>query len=317
MTDTRIPAPADVEDPVPDTPMTPATASPPPRNLVPWLYGIGFVVLAGAIFYLWQNPSAPPPSSAASDIQALGSQIQALQSRIDRLEQRPASDTAPLAARVAVLEQKAGGDTQLAGRVDALAGRIDALAGRVQASETTMTRRIDAETARVDAVEKTAGQMAGVADRANRVARVQAAELALAAGQPLGDIPGAPAALARFATTKPPTEASLRLAFPAAERAALDVSDPEVEGKPFLDRVLARTQELVTIRQGDHVIVGDSAAGLLTRARSALTAGDLPGAVAAVSELHGPPAGAMADWLGQAKALLEARAALATFGARA
>jgi hypothetical protein len=174
-----------------------------------------------------------------------------------------------------------------------------------------MTRRIDAETARVDAVEKTAGQMAGVADRANRVARVQAAELALAAGQPLGDIPGAPAALARFATTKPPTEASLRLAFPAAERAALDVSDPEVEGKPFLDRVLARTQELVTIRQGDHVIVGDSAAGLLTRARSALTAGDL------VSELHGPPAGAMADWLGQAKALLEARAALATFGARA
>lgn len=336
MTDTQAQPPIESPEPPPVAPPPPAPA--PRRNLVPWFYGFGFVVLAGAMVFLWQNPAAPPAPLPSDDVQALARQFQTQEGRLVRLEQRPAgiasdlapltaridalekrspSDIGPLAARVAVLEQKAGGDVQIAGRVDALAGRLDALAGRQQAGETELTRRIDAVTARVAALEQMAGQIAGLADRAGRLARLQAAEAALAAGQPLGEIPGAPSALARFATARPPTEAMLRLAYPAAERAALAASRPDTDGKPFLDRVLARAQDLVTIRQGDHVIVGDPAAGILARAHTALTAGDLPATVAAVAELHGPAADAMADWRSQAEALLAAKAALADMAAHA
>ena len=135
--------------------------------------------------------------------------------------------------------------------------------------------------------------------------------MALAQGHPLGEIQGAPSALARYAADAPPTEASLRLSFPDAEKAALEANTPETKGKPFLSRILANAEGLVTVRQGDHVLVGNETAGILARARAAVEAGDLAGAVSAVSELSGAPAQAMQDWLKQAKALLAARSALA------
>ena len=45
------------------------------------------------------------------------------------------------------------------------------------------------------------------------------------------------------------------------------------------DRIWARAQDLVTIRRGDHVLVGDPAAGLLAERADELDAGDLAGAV--------------------------------------
>jgi hypothetical protein len=306
---------------------------------VPWLYAIGFLVLAGGLVYLWQNPQAGQASSGSDDqIATIGQRLQTLESRVARLEQRPAGgaadlgpltarvdalekrspgDGGALAARVTALEQKAGGDPQVAARLDALSGRLDALAGREQSTDADLSRRLDAQSAKVAALEASASKIAGLADRAAQLARLQAATAALAAGRPLGEVPNAPAALARWADTAPPTEGALRLAYPAKERAALAASQPDTDGKPFLDRVLARAQDLVTIRQGDHVIVGDAAAGILARARTALDAGDLPAAVAAVDELHGSARDAMADWLAQAKALLAARAALADMAAKA
>ena len=73
--------------------------------------------------------------------------------------------------------------------------------------------------------------------------------------------------MARFAAARPPTEASLRLAFPPAERAALAASRPDMDDKPFLARVLAHAEDLVTVRQGDRVLLGDPAAGVLARAQ--------------------------------------------------
>jgi len=64
------------------------------------------------------------------------------------------------------------------------------------------------------------------------------------------------------------------------------------------------------------VLVGDPAAGLLATAQTELDAGDLAGAVRSVGALTGPAAQAMAGWLAQAKSLLEARAALATWAAQ-
>jgi hypothetical protein len=326
------------EPPTSEAPASEAPATPPPRqrsSAGPWLYGLGFLVLLGVEFYLWQHPYNPD-GTVPDQVQALsgrlgeldtrvsqleqrigGAKLDQMASRLDALEKRPAGDTNALAARLSALEQKVGNESQLEARLDALSGRLDTLANKEQSSDTDIARRLDAAVQRMAAIEKATSQVTGLADRASRLARLQSAQVALEAGQPLGEIPGAPPALARFATVAPPTPASLRLAYPAAERAALDASSPEVQGKPFLDRVLARAQDLVTIRQGDRVIVGDEVAGILARARTAIMAGDVAGAVAAVSTLHGPAADAMADWLAQAQALLAARSALADMAAHA
>ena len=93
------------------------------------------------------------------------------------------------------------------------------------------------------------------------------------------------------------------------------MAHPDTEGKPLLTRLWAEAQDLVTIRQGDRVLVGDPAAGVLEHARIALEAGDLAAAVAEVGTLQGAAAQAMAAWLAQARALLDARAALAGWAA--
>jgi hypothetical protein len=54
---------------------------------------------------------------------------------------------------------------------------------------------------------------------------------------------------------------------------------------------------------------------VLARAHMALDAGDLAGAVAAVSALSGPAARAVANWRGDAQSLLDARAGLASMAA--
>ena len=202
----------------------------------------------------------------------------ALNARLTALEQRSPPDLSTLRARISNLEQHPPGDTEPLSR-------------------------------RIDALERTLG-------RFDRIARVQAAAMALSAGRPLGTIPNAPAALGRFATAAPPTEAALRLGFPAAAEAALDAARPVDTGQPFLDRMLARAENLVTVRQGEHVLVGDAAAGVLTNARMALDAGDLDGTIAALAGLQGGAAQAMSHWLADATALRDARAALADMAAQ-
>jgi len=318
-------------NPAPEPPEQAASLPPQPRRdpLLPWLCGLGFLVLAGAIGFVWWS-SQQVQSQAPADLQALEGRLAQLEqrpvasvdlgpltARVTGLEQRATPDLAPLEARVAALEKQVTGNGQFAARLDALSGRVDALSGRDQSADSDLGRRLDADEARLAALEHASAQVTAAVQQAARLARVQAAETALAAGQPLGDLPDAPPAVAHFATAKPPTEASLRLAFPQAERAALAASRPETDEKPFLARVLAHAENLVTVRQGDRVLVGDPAAGVLARARTALDAGDLAGAVAAVSSLSGPATAAMAAWLADANALLEARAGLAAMAAHA
>jgi len=168
-----------------------------------------------------------------------------------------------------------------------------------------LSHRLEVDETRLAASEKAT----------RRIPLVQAAALALAAGQKLGDLPGAPPALARFADAVPPTEGALRLAFPPAAREALAAAHPAAEGKPLLTRLWAEAQDLVTVRQGDRVLIGDPAAGVLAHARAALEAGDVSAAAAEVATLQGASAQAMAAWLAQARLLLEARAALAAWAA--
>jgi hypothetical protein len=238
---------------------------------------------------------APPPSPSAAPAQTpVGPDLQAVLARLEALEKQQA--------------QTAADPT----KVDALASRIDALASRDSTAE--VRGRLDTVERGLSELAANQTKLARSSDRSGRIARVEAADMALAAGKPLGTIPDAPPALTRFAATAPPTEASLRLAFIPASQAALRVSQPDTEGKPFLDRVLARLQDfrLITVREGDHVVIGNSTAATLARARLLLDAGDLAGAAREVSSLSGPPMEKMGLWLADAQALQAAREALAS-----
>jgi len=196
-----------------------------------------------------------------------------------------------------------------AAKVETLQAEMNALA----AQKPDLGGQLDAVEHRVGELAANQSKLAGTSDRVTRLAKVNAAELDLAAGRPLGSIPDAAPALTRFATTAPPTEAGLRLAFAAASQQALRVSRPDTEGKPFFDRILARLQDfrLITVREGDRVVVGNSTAAILAHARVLLEVGDLSGAIKVVATLTGPPAAKMAPWLADATALRDAREALA------
>jgi hypothetical protein len=301
-----LPLPDESSEPIPVPP------KPPNRDLVPWLYGLGFLVLALAIFYLWQYPSAPGEAAAnASATREVEQHLADMDARLARLEQRPTADLGQITARVDALGGRIADQTQLASRLDTLSGRIESLSGRDQTGLDATRQQFDALTSRVAAIESNAVSLDAVNKRLNRLARLQGASFALASGRPIGDLPDAPEALARYAHAAPPTEAQLRLRFPRDQQAALAAKQPDDTDAPLAGRVWERAQGLITIRRGDDVVVGNPSAIALNLAQSALDVGDLTGAVTAVETLKGAPGQAMANWLADAKALLSARAALA------
>jgi hypothetical protein len=325
--------------------------SPAPRparmGVFPWLSAIGFVVLAAAIVYLWQYPSTPADNAAgASDgrmaeLRVAEQKLDAIDGRLARLEQQPrppsAADLGKITAQLDALDARVSDQTRLASRLDVLSGRIESLSGinqsgidvvkqqiqsgmevakkQTQSDVNVLKQEVENNTSRLDAIEKAAGGTEAIAKRLDRIARIQAASLALGNGQPLGDLPDAPPALARYATAAPPTIAHLRLMFPKLERAALEVSQSSVTSGPFIDRIWERAQGLVTVRRGDEVVIGDESALRLTHASAALEAGDLVAAVHETSQLDPKPLHALGDWLAEAKALIDARAALTDMAA--
>jgi len=317
--------------PTPDgeTPQPPHDDSWHKPRIWPRVVGVLILLLGVGGAWIWQNPGLlqglfAHASGDDTTLKSLEARVARLEQRadpavlavrIDALEKRPVPsvDLRPLTARVDALEARspraaAGPD------LDPIAARLDALE-RGQAERTTGTGdawRDDVER-QIGGLTTKESSVAATADRAGRMARLGAAEIALASGQPLGTIPDAPPALALYATAAPPSEAALRLAFPAAMQAALKVGVPDTEGKSFLGRILARLQDyrLITVREGDHVVIGNQDGETLAHARTLLDAGDLAAAVRTVETLSGPPAGKMAPWLADAHALLAAREALA------
>lgn len=199
-----------------------------------------------------------------------------------------------------------------------LVSAVPILAARAQspgASPATiddLQKQIMALQHRVDELENLAVVMRTLAARIDRLQQIQRAQAALDDGRPLGPIPDAPPALARFADTPPPTLSSLRAAYPAAAHAAREASDGAEPSTGFLAGMWSRVQSLITVEQGNRVLVGSPASRILARARSLLEDGDLPGALGALDQLDPAAKRAMAGWIGQAQALVEARAALAT-----
>ena len=363
-------------------------------DVLPILYLVGFVILAGALAYLWRH-ATPPRGEAVQEarVDTLRQELDdrqaeaaALTQRVATLEARPAPalpNLAPLDARLSVLETRSQVDLKLlsdqvaalqarsqvdlkplADQVAALQARppvdLKPLADRLAALEAKppvdlkpLSDRLSAQEAkppvdlrpldarvtaqagamaqlgsqlgtldtRIAAAEtqakQTASGLAAITDRAQRIARAQSVAVALAAGQPLGDLPGAPPALARFARQPPPTDSALRLSFAAAATAAQRASlAPITESESFGERMWTRAQQSLSVRQGDRVLLGDPIAGVVQNARNLLDAGDLSGAVHALDGLSGPARAAMADWIGQAQSLLDARAAVSSLAAQ-
>jgi hypothetical protein len=293
--DASEPAPTPASEPPPPEP---AAAAPGRAGPLPWLWLAGFLLLAAAIAAVWFYPRQPPaPAAPPAAITALSGRLDGLATQVAAFGQKlealpPPPDLAPLEAQIA-----------------AIANRPTASAA--PADQAALGAALAPLVARIDALGKSVAGLSARLDSIERLARAASAASALAAGRPLGILPGAPAALARFATIAPPTLAGLRLSFPAAAQAERAASRPSTAGKPLLQRLLLQAGDLITLRSGNRVIIGNPADSALAAAGAALDAGDLAATLAALASLPAPLAPAMAAWEGEAKALLAAQAALA------
>lgn len=245
-------------------------------------------------------PAAPAAAGTDDAIASLKAQLAQLQAAQAQATQNlpTASAVATLSSRLDSVAQKQGADA------DALRQQLDGLKSQIGA--------LDSQAQSLTQSTKALPALSAQSDRLTRLLRVEAA---LSAGAPLGDIPNAPAALTRFATAAPPTEAALVLSYPEAAQAAAKAGGPTIENRGFWRTIWLRVQNLVTVREGDRVLVGDPTAGVLAHAQRLLVAGDLPGALTVLKTLQGPAAAAMADWIAQAQSLVDARQALAQMAA--
>ena len=276
--------------------------------------------------FLPEQPIAVPAASPitpvvdTSRIDAMEVRVAALAQRLDALEHTvPMTALAPAAAPISMAAPPPPAEDTA--RLQALESRLAALENRpapampdVEGQISTASAALNARIAEMDASIKR--DVAEATERAAFANRLRAALFALDAGKPLGTIADAPPALARFADTAAPTEPALRLSFASYADAARAASQPGSEIADPVDRAWERVKNLVTVREGDHVIVGSKTSALIEEARGKLDAGDLAGAVAALSGLDATAKAAMAPWTAQAQSLLDARAALLAMAAK-
>jgi len=264
----------------------PAPAPPPAvkprRSLWPVAFTLGFLLLAGGEGYLWY--SAQAHRADATELAVLRAQMDDTRATLARATPSPDSVTV---------------QADLAQKYMTLAAQLDAVQAQAASDHGTLS-----------VLQANAADLGQLTRRMTLLNALGTARLALDAGQPLGQIPGAPEALAQFADTPPPAEAQLRESFGAAARAAEEASLSSDGRAGFWAGVRLRMEGMLTISDGSQVIFGPPAAAALNTARAALDDGDLAGAVAALQDLGPGAKQAMGGWLGQAQALLAARAAL-------
>jgi hypothetical protein len=233
-----------------------------------------------------------------------------------RIEQSGQALSQRITAAEAQLTQRfAAAEAALGPRFAEVEGQMQQrLAASEEAARTRNAARDQALDQRFANLEQRETRLAAAERRLGRLVASTAASSALAAGKPLGralaGLPEAPAALTRFATAAPPTEAGLRLSFEDAIRAARAASEPANTGQTVWESAATRLSNLVTVRRGETVVWGDAIGSELELAQRSLEAGDLPAAVKRVEGLPAPVQAAMAGWLDQARALIAARAAL-------
>ena len=266
----------------------PRRRAPARRSLWPYPLLALIILVAGGEGYLWVRLKA----EAANATQLAVLQAQVADLRALAIQTRPASGSIAAQADLSV-------------KLADVAAQVNAVQSQVAADHGALTT-----------LQSNTADLTKLTQRITLLNQLAAARMALDAGQPLGLIANAPPSLSIFASP-PPTEASLRLAFPAAARAAEAASIAGDTKGGVWAHALARLENFVTVSAGSHVLIGAPAAAVIDQARTLLDAGDLAGAVAALNQLSMTTQAAMDGWLTQARALVAARAALADMARQA
>jgi hypothetical protein len=259
------------------------------RSVWPVFFILGFLILAGGEGYLWELHLAQAGQAT---------QLAVLQAQVADLRLLAAKTTPP-ANSVTV-------QADLAVKFASLAAQVNAVQAQVAADHGTLST-----------LQENSVDLTKLTTRISRLNALETARMALEAGQPVGNIPNAPPALAQFSAVAPPSEAQLRLEFPEAARAAEAASIAGAAQGGYWSRVLARLENFVTVSDGTHVVIGAPAAAVINQAGALLNAGDLAGAVAQLNTLSMTTQQAMDGWLEQARALVAARAALLALAGQA
>lgn len=225
---------------------------------------------------------------------APASALTALSDRLASLERRP-DTTAQSAQELAQLRQDIAG---LSPRLDAIEARLGKLAAAQSAEGGTdrmLFLALAALRASIAGSGPYQGELAAVEALARGDGTVAAALAPLAASAQSG-IPSTALLADRFASETAPAIFRAAAAGPAA-------------GGNWGERILSRIRSLVIIHRVDGGS-GDPTEAAVARAERALGAGDLAGAVAAVTSPSGAASEAAAPWLALAERRLAAETAL-------
>jgi hypothetical protein len=227
-------------------------------------------------------------------MQRQGAAIEDFGKRIAALEQqlaaRPAADPAAL--------------TQLQGTTGKLGTALAELDGRVAA----LAAAGAADTRADQALLLSLGQLRQTLQGSGPFVAELTAATTLARDR--ADVKAALAPLADAAAGGVPSLAILRQRFDGLAGTIADAGSAQADAGDWSDRILGRLRALVTVRRVGSAAVGSGPEAAVATAESALAAGDLAGAVAALGTLHGPAMLAARDWLDAARRRLAAEAAL-------
>jgi hypothetical protein len=298
-------AQAAVPEPPAAEPATAPEAPSTPRQgrMALGLVAVAILALAVGEVFLFRAQLGTEGQSAR--ITQLSTRIGALRDRVASLEQKLAT-VATEAKRPAQAAPAPALPADLAARI-----------GKIESSVAALSTTTLADHAAVTKLRQQSGDLPALAAKAKTLALIAQASLNLQNGVPLGNIPGAPAALAAYATAKPPTLAGLKSSFPAYAEAATRAAGDTAPQGGFWQRAKARVESLVTVRHGNKVLVGSLAEGVLGKARAALARDDLKSALADLATLPPNAAAAMKPWTDKAGGLLAARTALAGMAEKA
>ncbi|HEY0523299.1 MAG TPA: mitofilin family membrane protein [Stellaceae bacterium] len=237
---------------------------------------------------------------------------------IDRkVDSRPTTDPAVQQALQGLQQSQQGVQQAQQGTQQALQGLQNDMR-RIAVAQTELSDR-------VSRMEAQASQQvnAGRADQALLLAvgqlrdavsgsRPYAAELGAvqALGRDRPNVLAAAQPLTARAQTGVPSLAVLRQRFNDAATAIVQAEESP-PSQDFGQEVLGKLRSLVTVRHTGAAPENRPAQGAVAQAESALNAGDLAGAVAALDKLSGPAAEAAKPWLDDARARLAAEGAVA------
>ena len=274
------------------------------------------------------NTGLNSAATGSPDLRPLQDELDSLSRRLDAALATDSGDAlATLSTRLDALEavDTSGEATaaELARSLGALSERVTALETRLASLQSDMLRSSGDTTELTSLIERMRNDEAAVRAKAEASETSADAALALSAIEAASRrgssfesdyrklravMPKSATVrtLGEVATTGAPTLAELQQSFgPASARARVAVPAERQGALGWLNNMFG---DAVTVRgaEGEE----DGAAVTLSRAKAALDAGDLEGAVSALGALSGEPAAAMADWTGSANRRITLEAGL-------